>query len=259
MALVLAITGTPISSLRIANPIDLTNKNVEASKDNDNRKNNNNNRFRNPPKPPVYYFFMREACMTIPSELPVTKDVIFTIFCSEKQLRKAGLTNENIKNVMLKMRGGVCTGVKTDKFQGQFCVSIFELEIIDNNPAKRKNPKVKLPTIDWKQESIEMPVEEITVPDNMRFTGKSIVRYEETKRYIKENGKLDKPVVITQQKAVYANFYRYLAARDLGFKTIPVIYYTGKIGIGRDYSYIEAINNESINKIETEGTEKPSE
>lgn len=81
--------------------------------------------------PKVYSFDMQEGgSPAVPKYLPKGSDIHFTVFLNEKQLRKAGLSEDNFINNKLLVQGELVLDLEMDLCPGELGVAANQIQII---------------------------------------------------------------------------------------------------------------------------------
>lgn len=114
----ITITGIPITPLRIVK--SMMGKEQNATK--------------------VYSFDMQEGGSSIPAKsLPNGSDIMFTVFVNEKQLRKAGIDENNIQDRKILIQGDIVLDIDINLCPGEIGVTTNLIQLIQpkDNPREQ--------------------------------------------------------------------------------------------------------------------------
>lgn len=171
-----------------------------------------------------------------PKGLPKCSTITYTVFINQKQLKKAGLTEENIQTQKLLVQGEPTLDVPVDDCPGEIGVICFQISII---PEKQKEKEADKPS----QESVKEPVkaeeklkgpegtedfvsiETIVVPEEFLNSHPNPQKTQQVIDYIKRKGYLDEPITINRDTKILRDGYRrYIVAKREKLNLVPVIY-----------------------------------
>ncbi|MFC0560787.1 plasmid stabilization protein [Halalkalibacter alkalisediminis] len=184
----------------------------------------------------IYSFDMRESgSSSAPKGLPVSTDISYTVFANKKQLQKANITDETIKTEQLLVQGEPTLDISVDRCPGEIAVIAFQLQIID----KKQKKDLKAPK-EQKEEKkvIQAPkgtsdflyLEEIVIPDKFLNAYPRKEKLDEKMKYLEENGTIDQPLLVhSETKLLQDGYSRYIAAKEMKEKKVPVRYVEQKV------------------------------
>lgn len=187
-----------------------------------------------------YTFDMEEkGSEAAPKGLPSSSTITYTVFVNQKQLKKAGLTEENIQNQKIMVQGEPTLDIPVDDCPGEIGVICFQISVI---PEKQKEAvKAEKELLKDQGEKEEVKVEEklkgpegtedfvaldyIKVPEEFLKFQPGQYKTQLVIDHVKQSGILDEPITINRESGMLTDGYRrYIVAGKLGMKTVPVMY-----------------------------------
>jgi hypothetical protein len=181
----------------------------------------------------TYTFDMRESgSPNAPKGLPSSTDISYTIFANKKQLQQANITDETIKTEQLLIQGEPTLDIPIDRCPGEIAVIAFQLQIIEKKqkkaPKEQKEEKkvIQVPkgTTDF------LDLEEIIVPEKFLKFSPRKEKIDEKMKYLEENGTIDQPLLVhSETKLLQDGYSRYIAAKEMKEKKVPVRYVEEKV------------------------------
>ena len=112
----ITLTGVPITHLRIEK--NLMGKELNA--------------------PKVYSFDMQEGGnVAAVKYLPKESSISFTVFINEKQLRKAGIDENNFKDIKILVQGGLVMDLDMNVCPGEIGVTASQLQVIPSKEVRQ--------------------------------------------------------------------------------------------------------------------------
>ena len=90
-----------------------------------------------------YYTFDLEenGSPAAPKGLPKSSTITYTVFINQKQLKKAGLTEENIQTQKIMVQGEPTLDVSVDDCPGEIGVVCFQVSIIPEKQNQKESGK----------------------------------------------------------------------------------------------------------------------
>lgn len=187
-----------------------------------------------------YTFDMEETgSPAAPKGLPKSSTITYTVFINQKQLKKAGLTEENIQNQKILVQGEPTLDIPVDDCPGEIGVVCFQVSVIpekqkEDDKAKKepvkeqeKKKKVKIEEKPKGPDGTEdfISLDQIQVPEAFLQTRPNPYKTQNVIDYVKQNGCLDEPITINRETKILTDGYRrYIVAEKLEMKTVPVMY-----------------------------------
>ncbi|WP_050182150.1 ParB N-terminal domain-containing protein [Domibacillus robiginosus] len=174
-----------------------------------------------------------------PKGLPKSSTITYTIFINQKQLKKAGLTEENIQNQKIMVQGEPTLDVPMDDCPGEIGVTCFQVSVISEKQKEEVKAEKKLAKEPEKKEEVkaeEQPkapegtedfveLEQIKVPEEFLKYQPNPYKTQLVIDHVKQSGMLDEPITINRETKVLTDGYRrYIVAEKLEIKTVPVMY-----------------------------------
>jgi hypothetical protein len=90
-----------------------------------------------------YTFDMEESGSPGPPKgLPSSSTITYTVFINQKQLKKAGVTEENIQTQEIMVKGEPTLDVPVDDCPGEIGVTCFQVSIISEKQKQKEPVKV---------------------------------------------------------------------------------------------------------------------
>jgi hypothetical protein len=179
-----------------------------------------------------YTFDMEEkGSPAVPKGLPSSSVITYTVFINQKQLKKAGLTEENIQHQKIMVQGEPTLDVPVEDCPGEIGVVCFQISVI---PEKQKETVKKETKLEKKEE--EQPkapegtegfvaLDQIKVPEEFLKFQPNPYKTQLVIDHVKQSGILDEPITINQETKVLVDGYRrYIVAEKLEMKMVPVMY-----------------------------------
>lgn len=212
MAQKIVLTGKPITPLRF---VKRMSKGKDALK--------------------VFTFDMEESGSPAPAKsLPKASKVVFTVFVNDRQLKKAGIDENNIMEQKLLVQGDIVLDVNINDCPGEIGVTTMLLQIIqpkgaapetaetgEQNKKESKQNNLEQPL----GEVVEIPLSDIVIPEALAKTVPNEKKLRVVRAHVEANGKLDMPIIINKKNNNLIETYaRYIVAKESNFDTVPVIY-----------------------------------
>lgn len=194
-----------------------------------------------------------------PKGLPSSRNAInYTVFCNQKQLRKVGLLEGDIKEHKLLVQGEPVLDLPLEKCSGRIGVTCFNIEKIEKKAKEKleegnpitssieelkigieETPPVKSIKVEEKEEIIKEKrtvdkteideilenflLSEIVIPEQFLKTPPRREKINETIDFYNKNNRFDKPVVVKKKTLTLVDGYkRYVAGKELGLSEILV-------------------------------------
>jgi len=187
-----------------------------------------------------YTFDMEEkGSPAAPKGLPKSSTITYTVFINQKQLKKVGLTEENIQAQKIMVQGEPTLDVPVDDCPGEIGVVCFQISVLEEKqkedvkaeekPAKEPEKKEELKA----EEQPKLPegtedfvaLDQIKVPEEFLKYQPNPYKTQLVIDHVKQSGMLDEPIAINRETKVLTDGYRrYIVAEKLGIKTVPVTY-----------------------------------
>lgn len=194
-------------------------------------------------------FDMEEAgSPTPPKKLPKSSPVSFTVFLNEKQLKRAGLSAENIQEEAIIVKGEITLDVPMEDCPGEIgviCFQLFKVPPYQNHYLQFKK-KAEQKTDTESEQSIQkdgeeaffetenpwpegtedfLPLSDITIPEGFLSFQPSWIKTRKVISFVKHRGYLDEPITVNREtKLLIDGYRRYVVAQELGLKLVPVTY-----------------------------------
>lgn len=171
-----------------------------------------------------------------PKGLPKSSTITYTVFISQKQLKKAGLTDENIQTQKIMVQGEPTLDVSVDDCPGEIGVVCFQVSII---PEKQKEKELNKDSQEPEKDEVkaeEKPkgpdgtedfilLEQISVPEAFLNSRPNPEKTQQVVDYVKRTGYLDEPIMINRETKVLTDGYRrYVVAKETKIDLVPVAY-----------------------------------
>lgn len=188
-----------------------------------------------------YTFDMEESGSPGPPKgLPKSSTITYTVFINQKQLKKAGLTEKNIRTQKIMVQGEPTLDVPVDDCPGEIGITCFQVSIIPDQ-QKQKEPVVKEEPEPLKEEVQKegedvqpkgpegtedfILLEQIRVPEEFLNTRPNPHKTQIVIDYVKKAGHLDEPITINRETTMLTDGYRrYVVAKQLKMAVVPVAY-----------------------------------
>jgi hypothetical protein len=188
-------------------------------------------------KKTYYTFDMEEnGSPAAPKGLPKSSTITYTVFINQKQLKKAGLTDENIQTQKIMVQGEPTLDVSVDDCPGEIGVVCFQVSII---PEKQKEKELSKDSQEPEKNEVkaeEKPkgpdgtedfilLEQISVPEAFLNSRPNPEKTQQVVDYVKRTGYLDEPIIINRETKVLTDGYRrYIVAQKVKLDLVPVAY-----------------------------------
>jgi hypothetical protein len=178
----------------------------------------------------AYYTFDMEESGTpsSPKGLPSGSTITYTVFINQKQLKKAGLTEENIQSQKIMVQGEPTLDVPVDDCPGEIGVICFQVSIIPEKPKQKEPVKVDQESLkeEVKPKGPEgtedfISIEQISVPEAFLNSTPNPEKTQQVIEYVKRTGYLDEPITINRLTDGYR---RYIVAKKVEMDLVPVAY-----------------------------------
>ena len=183
-----------------------------------------------------YTFDMEEkGSPAAPKGLPKSSTITYTVFINQKQLKKAGLTEENIQNQKILVQGEPTLDIPVDDCPGEIGVVCFQVSVIPEKQSEAvkeekepdKKEEVKAEEEPKGPEGTEgfISLNQIKVPEEFLQFQPSAYKTQLVMDHVKQSGILDEPITIDRETGMLTDGYRrYVVAKKLDMKTVPVMY-----------------------------------
>ena len=171
-----------------------------------------------------------------PKGLPKSSTITYTVFVNQKQLKKAGLTEENIQTQKIMVQGEPTLDVPVDDCPGEIGVICFQISIIPEKQKEKESSKASTESDHEKVKAVEKPkgpegtedflsIETIVVPEEFLNSRPNPEKTQQVVDYLKRTGYLDEPITINRNtKTLIDGYRRYIVAKKEKLDLIPVIY-----------------------------------
>ncbi|OAH55406.1 plasmid stabilization protein [Domibacillus aminovorans] len=184
-----------------------------------------------------YTFDMEESGSPGPPKgLPNSSTITYTVFINQKQLKKAGLTEENIQTQKVMVQGEPTLDVPVGDCPGEIGVTCFQVSILPEK-QKQKDP-VKVESVPVKEEvKVEekpkgpegtedfISLEQIRIPEEFLNSRPNAEKTQQVIDYVKRTGHLDEPIMINRETKILTDGYRrYVVAKKVKMDVVPVAY-----------------------------------
>lgn len=172
-----------------------------------------------------------------PKGLPKSSTITYTVFINQKQLKKAGLTEDNIQTQKIMVQGEPTLDVPVEDCPGEIGVVCFQVSIIPEKQKEKDSDKVSLqPVVKEEVKSEEKPkgpegtedfvlLEQISVPEEFLNSHPNPEKTQQVIEYVKRTGYLDEPIIINRETKILSDGYRrYIVAKKVKLNLVPVAY-----------------------------------
>jgi len=177
-----------------------------------------------------------------PKGLPVSNEITYTVFLNSKQLKKAGLDENNFANQKLLVQGEPTLDMPLDQCPGEIGVICFQLSVVPEKKEEKKEEGLAKQEIQQAVEQVATVVEEkiepmpegtediiplksIIVPEEFLKTRPNAQKNQIVIDFVKTNGHLDEPITIDKSTMTLVDGYRrYVVAKQLKMTKVPVNY-----------------------------------
>lgn len=186
----------------------------------------------------TYHTFDMEenGSLAAPKGLPKSSTITYTIFINQKQLKKAGLTEDNIQTQKIMVQGEPTLDVPVEDCPGEIGVVCFQVSII---PEKQKEKELSTDSQEAEKNEVkaeEKPkgpegtedfilLEQISVPEAFLNSHPNPEKTQQVTEYVKRTGYLDEPIIINRDTKILSDGYRrYIVAKKMKIDLVPVAY-----------------------------------
>ncbi|MFZ0443592.1 MAG: plasmid stabilization protein [Bacillus sp. (in: firmicutes)] len=175
-----------------------------------------------------------------PKGLPKSSTITYTVFINQKQLKKAGLTEDNIQTQKIMVQGEPTLDVPIEDCPGEIGVVCFQISIIpekqkekelskDNQEPEKNEVKAEVKTEEKPKgpEGTEdfILLKQISVPEEFLNSHPNPVKTQQVMDYVKQTGYLDEPIIINRDtKGLTDGYRRYIVAKEMKIDLVPVAY-----------------------------------
>lgn len=166
-----------------------------------------------------------------PKGLPKSSTITYTVFINQKQLKKAGLTEENIQNQKIMVQGEPTLDVPVDDCPGEIGVVCFQISVLEEKQKEAMKVEKKEEAKEKEQPKAPEGTEDFVALDQIKVP-EEFLKYQPTPYktqlvidHVKQSGILDEPITINRETKVLIDGYRrYIVAEKLEMKMVPVMY-----------------------------------
>jgi hypothetical protein len=172
-----------------------------------------------------------------PKGLPSRSTITYTVFINQKQLKKAGLMEENIQTQKVMVQGEPTLDVPVENCPGEIGVICFQVSILPEKQKEKDSDKASFqPIVKEEVKSEEKPkgpegtedfvlLEQISVPEAFLNSTPSPEKTQQVIEYVKRTGYLDEPIIINRDTKILSDGYRrYIVAKKAKLNLVPVAY-----------------------------------
>ena len=171
-----------------------------------------------------------------PKGLPKSSTITYTVFINQKQLKKAGLTEESIQTQKILVQGEPTLDVPVDDCPGEIGVICFQVSIIPEKQKEEKSGKASTKRENEKVKAVEKPkgpegtedfvsIEAIVAPEEFLNSHPNPEKTQQVIDYLKRTGYLDEPITINRNtKTLTDGYRRYIVAKKEKLDLVPIIY-----------------------------------
>ncbi|MFC0274743.1 plasmid stabilization protein [Metabacillus herbersteinensis] len=162
-----------------------------------------------------------------PKGLPNGSTITYTVFINGKQLKKAGITEETIKEQKLMIQGEPTLDIPVDECPGEIGIICFQASILPEKEKKTPVEPVKKEEKPKGPEGTEdfVSLENIIVPEAFLNSTPNPEKTQQVIDYVKRTGYLDEPIMINRETKILTDGYRrYIVAKKVGIDLVPVAY-----------------------------------
>ena len=173
---------------------------------------------------------------TIPKGLPESSTITYTVFINQKQLKKAGLTEENIQTQKIMIQGEPTLDIPVDDCPGEIGIVCFQVSIIPEKQKEKELGKDSQEPVKNKVIAEEKPkgpegtedfilLEQISVPEEFLNSTPNPEKTQQVINHVKRTGYLDEPITINRDTKILTDGYRrYIVAKKVKINLVPVAY-----------------------------------
>ena len=160
-----------------------------------------------------------------PKGLPTSGGIRYTCLMTKKQFSKLQISQDDIKNHRLLIKGEPTLDLSARECSGEIGVIVYEIDIAKprENHNSTEDTKTSLPTTAADKALINL--EEITIPQEFLEKTPSKFKTLPVIEYVRRTGTIDKPVIIDPiTKQLVDGYRRYYVAKMFNLKKIPYVY-----------------------------------
>lgn len=181
-----------------------------------------------------FTFDMKEnGSPAAPKGLPKSSTITYTVFISQKQLKKAGLTEQNIQTQKILVQGEPTLDVPVEDCPGEIGVICFQVSVL---PEKKKEEGPVRPEPAKQEKKAEKPkapegtedfvsIGTIVVPEEFLNSHPNPEKTQQVLDHVKQTGFLDEPIIINRENSILSDGYRrYVVAKQMKMDLVPVAY-----------------------------------
>jgi hypothetical protein len=186
----------------------------------------------------AYYTFDMEenGSPAAPKGLPKSSTITYTVFINQKQLKKAGLTEENIQAQKIMVQGEPTLDISVDDCPGEIGVICFQVSIIPEKQKEKELGKDSQEPVKIEVKTEEKPkgpegtedfisIEQISVPEEFLNSRPNPEKTQQVVDYVKRTGYLDEPIMINRETNILTDGYRrYIVAKKVKMDLVPIAY-----------------------------------
>lgn len=184
-----------------------------------------------------YTFDMEEnGSPAAPKGLPKSSTITYTVFINQKQLKKAGLTEENIQTQKVMVQGEPTLDIPVEECPGEIGVVCFQVSIIPEKQKEKELGKDSQNSVKNEVKAEEKPkgpegtedfilLQQINVPEAFLNSTPNPEKTQQVIDFVKQEGYLDEPIIINRDTKVLTDGYRrYIVAKKMKVDLVPVAY-----------------------------------
>lgn len=189
----------------------------------------------------TYYSFDIEESGSpgAPKGLPSSSKITYTVFINQKQLKKAGLTKENILATKIMVQGEPTLDVPVEDCPGEIGVICFQVSILPEKNEKEQGiqgdepVKEEVKAEGKAEEKTKGPegtedfvsLRSIIVPEAFLNSYPNPDKTQQVIDHVKQTGQLDEPILINRDTMILSDGYRrYVVANQMEMDVVPVAY-----------------------------------
>jgi hypothetical protein len=174
----------------------------------------------------VYSFDMTESgSPAAPKGLPKSNEIQYTVFVSEKQLRKAKIDKEVLSQKKVLIQGEPTLDIPVDQCPGEIAVICFQIQTIE--PKSKEEKKEEKFTLESppKGTSEFLPIDTIVIPEDFKHRPPHPDKLKDRKQYLIAKKLFKKPILVNPTtKEIVDGYTWYVAAKELNADKVPVTY-----------------------------------
>jgi hypothetical protein len=181
-----------------------------------------------------FTFDMEEkGALNAPKGLPKSSTITYTVFINQKQLKKAGLTGENIQTQKILVQGEPTLDVPIEDCPGEIGVVCFQISIIPEKQKEKESDKPSQESVKAEEEKPKGPegtedfvsIKTIVVPEEFLNSHPNPEKTQQVIDYLKQTGHLDEPITINREtKTLIDGYRRYIVSKKENLNLVPVVY-----------------------------------